>query len=107
MGCALMSLLILSRAIRRMRSSHPRRRRQLADLMRIEIEKAATAWTPLAGTVFVAHTEEEYSHLVAVLDQLIDEVGEDESHPLASLMEILGVLIEHYENAHVPELVSE
>jgi HTH-type transcriptional regulator/antitoxin HigA len=75
--------------------------------MHLDISKAATAWPPLAETVFVPHTEEEYSQLVAVLDQLIDEVGEDESHPLASLMEILGVLIEHYENAHVPELVSE
>jgi len=72
-----------------------------------DIDKAANAWPPLAGTVFVPHTEEEYSRLVAVLDQLIDEVGEDESHPLASLMEILGVLIEHYENAQVPELVNE
>jgi HTH-type transcriptional regulator/antitoxin HigA len=44
---------------------------------------------------------------VALLDRLIDQVGEDESHPLASLMEILGVLIEHYENAHVLELVSD
>ena len=76
-------------------------------MQNIDIGKALNAWTPLAGTVFVPHTEEEYHQLVAVLDQLIDEVGEDESHPLASLMEILGVLIEHYEDAHVRELVSE
>jgi HTH-type transcriptional regulator/antitoxin HigA len=77
------------------------------EMQNIDIGKAAIAWPPLAGTVFVPHSEEEYGRLVAVLDQLIDEVGEDESHPLASLMEILGVLIEHYENAHVPELMSE
>lgn len=76
-------------------------------MQNIDIGKASSAWTPLAGTVFVPHTEEEYNRLVAVLDQLIDEVGEDETHPLASLMEILGVLIEHYEDAHVPEMVSE
>jgi HTH-type transcriptional regulator / antitoxin HigA len=75
--------------------------------MQVDIDKTATAWTPLARTVFVPHTEEEYSQLVAVLDQLIDEVGEDQSHPLASLMEILGVPIEHYESAHVPELMNE
>lgn len=46
-----------------------------------------------------------YDRLVALLDRLIDEVGENEAHPLASLMEIIGVLIEHYENANVPELV--
>jgi HTH-type transcriptional regulator / antitoxin HigA len=35
---------------------------------------------------------------------LVDQVGEDESHPLASMMDVLSALIENYENAHVPEL---
>ena len=30
--------------------------------------------------------------------------GEDENHSLASLMEILGILIENYEQENVPEL---
>ena len=34
---------------------------------------------------------------------LLDEVGEDESHPLASFMEVVGILIEKYEDDHVPE----
>lgn len=37
-------------------------------------------------------TAGEYEILVGLLDELIDEVGEDEAHPLASLMEIVGVL---------------
>ena len=49
-------------------------------------------------------SETEYNWLVSVLDQLIDQIGEDESHPLASLMEIVGALIERYEDEHVPEL---
>lgn len=72
----------------------------------LNVEETVTAWSPLADTVFVPHTEEEYNRLVAMLDELIDEVGEDETHPLASLMEILGVLIEHYEEAYVPELAA-
>jgi HTH-type transcriptional regulator/antitoxin HigA len=76
-------------------------------MQNIDVEKAVNAWAPLAGTIFVPHTEEEYNRIVALLDELIDEVGENEGHPLASLMEILGVLIEHYEEAHVPELASE
>jgi HTH-type transcriptional regulator/antitoxin HigA len=47
--------------------------------------------------------DREYRNLVKLLDRLIDEVGENESHPLASLMEVLGVLIEKYEDEHVPE----
>jgi|TARA_B100000809_G_scaffold155924_1_gene153257 HTH-type transcriptional regulator/antitoxin HigA len=54
--------------------------------------------------VFVPHAESEYQRLVAVLDNLIDEVGEDENPPLVSLMEVVGVLIEKYEDEHVPEL---
>ena len=68
--------------------------------------KTADAWSALAGAVFVPHSEEEYRRLVALLDGLIDEVGEDESHPLASLMEIVGVLVEKYEDENVPELTA-
>jgi HTH-type transcriptional regulator/antitoxin HigA len=73
----------------------------------LDVNKTTDAWSSLAGTVFVPHTEAEYNQLVALLDGLIDEVGEDESHPLASLMEIIGVLIECYESEHVPELLAE
>jgi HTH-type transcriptional regulator/antitoxin HigA len=52
----------------------------------------------------VPHTEKEYTAIVALLDRLIDEVGEEENHPLASLMEVLGVLIEKYEDDNVPEI---
>lgn len=41
-----------------------------------------------------------------MVDDLIDEVGEDQSHPLASLMEVLDALIENYEAHHVPELTE-
>ena len=73
----------------------------------LDITVTADAWSSLAGNVFVPHSEEEYRRIVTLLDQLIDEVGEDEDHPLASLMEVLGVLVEDYETKHVPELVSQ
>ncbi len=50
--------------------------------------------------------QREYEEAVALLDFLIDEVGEDELHPLASLMEVLGVLIEKYEDDHIPEITA-
>ncbi len=49
----------------------------------------------------------EYRSLVSELDRLIDEVGEDESHPHVSRMDVLSALIENYENANVPELALE
>ena len=70
----------------------------------INIDETIKAWSNLNNTLFVPHTETEYQQLVSLLDDLIDEVGEDESHPLASLMEIVGLLIESYESKNVPEL---
>ena len=68
------------------------------------ILQAEKVWPSLAKILYVPHSEAEYDRLVEVLDQLIDQVGENETHPLASLMEVIGVLIEKYEDEHVPEL---
>jgi HTH-type transcriptional regulator / antitoxin HigA len=57
------------------------------------------------GVPDIPHTEAEYEYLVNILDSLIDQIGEDETHPLASLMEVIGALIENYENEHIPELL--
>ena len=69
-----------------------------------ELKTVFELWPAISPLVYVPHTEQEYSRLVVLLDALIDEVGEDETHPLASLMDILGTLIERYEDEHVPEL---
>ena len=69
-----------------------------------ELEKVTQAWPRVSGAVRVPHSEEEYHNLVKVLDQLTDKVGENEDHPLASLMDVLGVLVEKYEDEHVPKL---
>lgn len=70
----------------------------------LQFEEMTKAWPPLSRAVRVPRTEPQYRELVELLDQLTDEVGEDENHPLASLMDVLGVLIEKYEDEHVPEL---
>jgi HTH-type transcriptional regulator/antitoxin HigA len=76
-------------------------------MLRHDLGGALQAWNALVRIVYVPHTEDEYRRLVVFLDDLIDEVGEDTTHPLASLMEVVGVLIERYEDEHVPELTSE
>lgn len=84
-----------------------KRLNELIAMQELDIDQTANARSTLAGSIFVPHTDEEYGRIVALLDSLIDEVGEDESHPLASLMEVLGVLVERYEAKHVPELLVE
>lgn len=76
-------------------------------MQNLDVSKTTVAWSSLEGSVFVPHSEDEYRKLVALLDNLIEEIGEDESHPLASLMEIVGVLIQNYEDQHVPELTGD
>ena len=71
-----------------------------------ELEKVTKAWPPISQVVRVPQNEGDYQELVELLDRVTDEVGEDESHPLASLMDVLGVLIEKYEDEHVPELTE-
>ena len=70
------------------------------------IQTAQDIWPVLNPVVFVPHDESEYQRLVAILDDLIDVVGENEDHSLASMMEVIGVLIERYEEEHVPELTE-
>lgn len=65
------------------------------------------SWQNISGKVFVPHDEADYNRLVSMLDDLVDEIGEDEAHPLASMMDVLSALIENYENAHVPELIAD
>ncbi|MGA2939056.1 MAG: hypothetical protein ABSF52_18440 [Syntrophobacteraceae bacterium] len=72
-----------------------------------EMQKAARVWPSISDILFVPHSTQEYQAMVDLLDNLIDEVGEDEKHPLASLMEIVGVLIEKYEDEYVPELTEQ
>ena len=74
--------------------------------MKSELEKVTEAWPPISRAVRVPHTEADYQDLVKLLDRITDEVGEVENHPLASLMDVLGVLIEKYEDEHVPELTE-
>ena len=46
------------------------------------------------------HTQAEYDSAVEFMNQLLDVVGDDEEHELADMLELLGQLVEDFENAH-------
>ena len=75
-------------------------------MLALDIEKLEHDWASVAPVLFVPQTEAEYERLVEVLYKLIDIVREDETHPLASLMDVIGTLIERYEDEHVPEITD-
>jgi HTH-type transcriptional regulator/antitoxin HigA len=57
-------------------------------------------WQPLAPLLSAPYTEEDYANRVELLNQLIDEVGDNEQHPLASLLDTVGILVANYEQEH-------
>jgi len=50
----------------------------------------------------VLHSEKEYNEAVAVVDKILDEIGQNEAHPLADLAEALALFIHSYEAEHFP-----
>ncbi len=68
-----------------------------------QLEEVARIWPSIDSVVSVPHTEEAYNRLVDFVHELVEEIGEDEEHPLASLLDTLETLIEAYETEHLPE----
>jgi len=68
---------------------------------------AIKVWPTVSKVVTTLRTEEQYDKAVKLLDQLIDKVSEKPNDTLESLIDILGTLIEDYENRHVPEPVGD
>ncbi len=56
---------------------------------------------PDMGEGLSIRTEEDYDRAVEILNHLLDEVGDDEKHPLFNFVEVLGTLIESYEADHI------
>ncbi len=66
-------------------------------------DRSVMAWTPASHIINVPSNEAEYNELVAVLDYLLDTSDPDEQSPASALVDMIGSLIESYENANVPE----
>jgi HTH-type transcriptional regulator/antitoxin HigA len=46
------------------------------------------------------HTEVEYDRMVVMMNALLDVAGDDEDHPLSSLLELAADLVSRYEQQH-------
>jgi len=64
------------------------------------LDQAIKHWKYLSPVVSHPHNEQEYNILVKRLDMLLEIVGEDENHPLISMVDMLSYLITAYEEAH-------
>jgi HTH-type transcriptional regulator/antitoxin HigA len=64
-------------------------------------EELQIHWTNIAPLLTIRN-EREYNAALKRLNELIDEIGDDEKHPLYGLLDTLGALIHVYEQEHYP-----
>lgn len=71
-------------------------------MMTETLQTISKDWAKLANVLAMPQSEIEYQQRLTLLNELLDEVGEDENHPLIDLVDTLGTLIEAYEEEHYP-----
>jgi predicted RNase H-like HicB family nuclease len=59
-----------------------------------------------AAPLTTPRTLADYHRLRDMLEALIENVGADDSHPLAAFMERVGTLVEQYESTHLSEIIE-
>jgi HTH-type transcriptional regulator/antitoxin HigA len=60
-------------------------------------------WMPFKELIGVTsvRTAAEYEKAIALVDELLDEIGDDESHPLAEVLDLIANQVKAYEDEHV------
>jgi len=69
--------------------------------MNVFTPEIQTHWTALRP-LFVIRNEAEYDQAVEHLNEMIDEIGADENHPLYEMLDTLGTIIHAYEEQAEP-----
>lgn len=69
--------------------------------MSVIAEDILTHWR-IVQPLFSIRDEDAYDRAIVTLNALIDEVGNDEQHPLYELLDTLGTVIHAYEEKHHP-----
>jgi HTH-type transcriptional regulator/antitoxin HigA len=74
------------------------------DMLATEMDRIMQEYRRLRAVVPLGsiRTKKEYERAVGLLDAILDEIGEDEKHPMAELADAIGVFVERYEAEHSP-----
>lgn len=72
-------------------------------------KRAEERWMSLVQELPIRpiRSDADYDQMVAVLNQLLDVVGDDESHPLAPVLALVGDQVEGYDADHFAVPQSE
>ncbi len=57
----------------------------------------------ISRSIISPKTDEQCEDMIELLNDLLDEIGDNEHHPWYPLIETLGTLIEDYESQTIPE----
>ncbi len=69
--------------------------------MNLLTNETVAHWATIAPILSIRN-EREYDRAVKRLNEFVDEIGDNERHPLYSLLDTLGTVIHAYEETHHP-----
>jgi HTH-type transcriptional regulator / antitoxin HigA len=72
------------------------------DMRVPEPQAILQAWMPFKQTIGVTsvHNEEEYAQATATIAVLLDEIGDNENHPLADVLDYLSDQVSRFNTKH-------
>ena len=73
----------------------------------LKIQRAIEHWNHIAPLVAYPNNDKEFNKLVAVLDELLDIMGENEDHNLSGLVDIMSNVITTYEAQNYPDPIGK
>ena len=67
-----------------------------------KINKLVEDWVPVAGILTKPKNDAQLDKLIDFSDNLMNEIGEDDDHPLWGMLDTIGSLIAEYEAENIP-----
>lgn len=66
----------------------------------MNINELIEYWKHISPVIREPQNADEYDQLAGILDKLLDIVGEDESHELIGLIDVISSMISKYDDSH-------
>ncbi|KTD66695.1 Uncharacterised protein [Legionella sainthelensi] len=66
----------------------------------MNINELIEHWKHISPVIREPQNADEYDQLAGFLDKLLDIVGEDESHELIGLIDVISAMISKYDDSH-------
>ena len=69
---------------------------------KVDLRAVQSSWRAFDGVAHVRSISnaKDHKHMVALMNTLLDVVGDDEAHALSSLLDVVGDLVWKYEQQH-------